>query len=83
MRNTVIFLVLALAGALFGQMRVRIPLAEEVYDIGVDFDKAEAWKQKGEDFVKAHERNYFRFLEEAKKDSANAIREGNVKYLPI
>ncbi len=80
MRSTVIFLVLALAGALFGQMRVRIPLAEEVYDIGVDFDKAETWKQKGEDFVKAHEKNYFKFLEESRKDSANAIREGNVKY---
>lgn len=80
MRSTVIFLVLALAGALFGQMRVRIPLAEEVYDIGVDFDKAETWKQKGEDFVKAHKKNYFKFLEESRKDSANAIREGNVKY---
>ena len=80
MRKTIIFLALALAGALFGQMRVRIPLAEEVYDIGVDFDKAETWKQKGEDFVKAHEKNYFKFLEESRKDSANAIREGNVKY---
>ena len=66
MNKTIMLLALAAAGAVFGQMRVRIPLAREEYDIGVEFDKAEAWKQKGEEFVKAHERNYFRFLEETK-----------------
>lgn len=79
MKKAIMALALAAAGALFGQARVRIPIAREAYDIGADFDRAEAWRQKGEEFVKAHERNYFRFLENTKKDSANAIREGNVK----
>ncbi len=60
--------------------RMAIPRAKEAYDIGVDFEKAEAWQQKGDDFVAAHKKNYFRFLDETKKNSANAIRQGNVKF---
>jgi hypothetical protein len=67
-------------GAAFGQTRVRIPRARAEYDIGVDFDKVETWRQKGVDFVESHKVNHFRFLEASRKDSANAIREGNVKF---
>ena len=70
---------LAVFGAVF-MARGQIPVAQEAYDIGQDFDKAETWQQKGADFVAAHKRNYFRFLDKDKQDAANAIRQGNVKF---
>ena len=70
---------LAVFGAVF-MARGQIPVAQEAYDIGEDFDKAETWQQKGADFVAAHKRNYFRFLDKDKQDAANAIRQGNVKF---
>ena len=71
---------LAAAFAACGQARVRIPTAKTPYDIGADFDRAEAWAQSGAAFVEAHEGNYFRFLEKGKTDAANAIHEGNVNF---
>ncbi len=57
-----------------------IPTAKVPYEIGEDFAKAEAWRQKGAAFVAAHQKNYFRFLEKDKEDAANAIKAGNVKF---
>ncbi len=63
-----------------GERVVVLPRAEDAYDIGKDFEKSEAWKQKGAEFVKKHKVNCFRFLEKDKEDAANAIRQGLVKF---
>ncbi len=60
-----------------------IPLAEKPYDIGRDFFASGFQNQTGADFVKKHRANYFRFLEKGKETSANAIRQGNVKFFGI
>lgn len=83
MKRICICALAALCAAVAVSARQLIPRSAESYDIGKDFAQASAWQQKGAEFVAAHRRNYFRFLQEGKEDAANAIRQGNVRYFGL